>query len=113
MKQTKKNTQYKKWAFRCLICVVVLNIATYYVTLTQVDMSFVPDIRQMTTTQKVLRIVGILTNLLFVAGLVLTIMSMVKKEKKDYQWYTAVIGFGLLLLFFFSLVLYGIFVFVA
>lgn len=48
-------------------------------------------------TETVMPLIVMLSNLLLFSGIILTVISIIKKEKKDYKFFVSVIGYGLFL----------------
>ncbi|AFL82046.1 hypothetical protein Aeqsu_2591 [Aequorivita sublithincola DSM 14238] len=84
---------YKKWAFRILIFVVLLNILVFYLIT-----DFTGNMSDEGPSITLLTILGFVVNLFFIGGIVLTILSIVKKEEKDYEFILSVAGYSLLIL---------------
>ncbi|WP_299680542.1 hypothetical protein [uncultured Dokdonia sp.] len=87
-----EKTNYKKWAFiLCIIC-ILLWIASTSILL---SISTSIDIEILVL---MLNIFGIISNIALIAGVILTILSISNKEKKNYQYYTSIVGFPILIL---------------
>ena len=95
-------TNYKKWAFRFFIYIIFLNIwVANMATRPVFDLSFDPDgniIESKSNIHYYMLAAGITATLLMLSGFVLTILSISKKEKRDYQYYISIIGYITLLI---------------
>ncbi|WP_299603199.1 hypothetical protein [uncultured Aquimarina sp.] len=96
---TKKSTNYRTWSFRFLIYLLLLNILVAYMVATHVNLPITIEgyEKPENNTGTMLFILGGLTNLLFVAGAVLTVLSITKKEKRDYKYFVSIIGYPIFL----------------
>lgn len=94
MNQEKKRWNYKNWSFRLLIYLIFFNLAIAYIVLNYVEGLHDPHI-----FSRNIIILSIITNLMLVAGVVLTILSIKSKEEKNYKYYISIIGFSGIILF--------------
>ncbi|PKB42645.1 hypothetical protein AX016_0813 [Cellulophaga sp. RHA19] len=83
---------FKKWAFHFSVWVVIINIITFY---NQINYS------SLFNTYSVDRLLylGILSTLLLLLTIIFIVISTIKKEKRNYQFWTAlscVFVFGVL-----------------
>lgn len=92
--ETKKETNFKKWSFKLLVYVIIINLVIAYLVA-----RFMPLIHNVETFNLRLLILGIVANVLWLIGLVLMILSVVKKETKNYQYYFSVLGYPLYIIF--------------
>jgi CDP-diglyceride synthetase len=82
-----KKINFKKWAFRFTIWILIINIITFYMTINYVDFqSFEKN------TGLNLFYFGILNGILMILSVIFVIMSSVKKEKRNYQYWISIIG---------------------
>ena len=98
-----KNTNYRKWAFKFLIYVVLLNIlVAYMVANAAVSTNVVITLDGFETPKNTsIQYVGFLSllgNVLFIAGIVLTILSVKSKEEKDYKYKVSIWGYPIFLI---------------
>ncbi|CAL2091252.1 hypothetical protein [Tenacibaculum sp. 190524A02b] len=90
----KKVTNYKKWSFKFLIYVVLLNILIAYLTaITPIGLGNNGEILSIRITVLSLLILGLL-----VSGIVLTILSVKNKEEKNYQYKVSIYGYPIFIL---------------
>jgi uncharacterized membrane protein YhdT len=85
---------FKKWAFRFTIWILILNIITFYLTINYVDF---PGVKN--NTGLTLFYFGILGSILLLLSIIFVIFSTIKKEKRNYQYWISIIGiaiFGIL-----------------
>ncbi len=75
---------YKNWAFRFVIWIVIINIVTFYVTI-----NYISPFYEQARVQKGLWLLNLLANLLLVCTILFLVMSMVRKEKKNYTFWIA------------------------
>lgn len=78
---------FKKWAFRFTIWIIIINIVVTYLVVTYVDLFNTYD----NTGEVILRL-GLVATFLLVLSFLFIIISIVKKEKRNYQFWVAVIG---------------------
>ncbi len=83
---TKKQTNYKKWAYKFIIYLFLLNILVAFMV---VRGNYRP---------LAIIICAQLANLLLVAGTVLIILSVQNKEQKNYQYYVSIIGYPIFII---------------
>lgn len=91
-----KKSNHKKWAFKFLIYILILNISTFYMSFSG---NYIP-----------LAIIacGLLALVLLIVGTVLTIMSIKNKEQRNYQFYGSIIGYSIFIILRFSLTIYAL-----
>ena len=85
---------FKKWAFHFMIWILIINIISFYLTI-----SYTSIFNEGDNTAEVLFYFGILGTVLLLLSLIFIILSTVKKEKKNYQYWTSIVGlviFGIL-----------------
>lgn len=90
----KKNTNYKRWSFKFLIYIVLLNLLiTYLVARTPIGLG---NNEQMLEGKLI--ILSFINIALLISGIVLTILSFKNKEEKNYQYNVSVYGYPILIL---------------
>jgi CDP-diglyceride synthetase len=82
-----KKINFKKWAFRFIVWILIINIITFYLTINYVDFPGVEN-----NTGLNLFYLGILSGILMILSVIFVIMSSVKKEKRNYQYWISIIG---------------------
>ncbi len=90
-----KRSTYATWSFRLLIYLIVINIASFFIV--------VNYDKFLTNTDEILRIgriLGIIGNVFFAVGLICTVISIVKKEKRNYLYFVSIIVYPIILLLF-------------
>ena len=88
------NINFKKWAFHFMIWILIINIISFYLTI-----SYTSIFNEGNNTSEVLFYFGILGTVLLLVSLIFIIISTIKKEKKNYQYWTSIVGlvlFGIL-----------------
>lgn len=88
------NINFKKWAFHFMIWVLIINIISFYLTI-----SYTSIFNEGDNTAEVLFYFGILGTILLLLSLIFIIFSTIKKEKKNYQYWISIVGlviFGIL-----------------
>ncbi|WP_053990438.1 hypothetical protein [Mangrovimonas sp. TPBH4] len=88
-----KQTNYKLWAFRVFLYVVVINLVIAYGVMT-----FAVGFHDMEKFQRNIGIASVFGNLLLITGIILTILSIKNNEKKNYQFYISIIGYPFFLI---------------
>ena len=89
-----KNINFKKWAFHFMIWILIINIISFYLTISYTSLFNEGD-----NTAEVLFYFGILGTVLLLLSLIFIIFSTIKKEKKNYQYWVSIVGlviFGIL-----------------
>ena len=87
---------FKKWAFRFTIWVLIINLTNFFLTVNYVDF---PEIEN--NIGLTLFYFGALSIILTLLSVVFIVVSSIKKEDKNYQFWISVIGiviFGIPLL---------------
>ena len=84
----KKPTNYKRWAFKFLIYLVVLNIAVAYLVV-----NFAEGLNHSTRFNQNILILSVVGAVIHITGVIFTILSIVKKEEKNYQYYISIVGY--------------------
>ena len=82
-----KKINFKKWAFRFIVWILIINIITFYLTINYVDFPGVEN-----NTGLNLFYLGLLSGILMILSVIFVIMSSVKKEKRNYQYWISIIG---------------------
>ncbi|WP_435139282.1 hypothetical protein [Formosa sp. A9] len=88
------NINFKKWAFHFMIWILIINIISFYLTISYTSLFNEGD-----NTAEVLFYFGILGTVLLLLSLIFIIFSTIKKEKKNYQYWISIVGlvvFGVL-----------------
>lgn len=91
------NINFKKWAFHFMIWILIINIISFYLTISYTSLFNEGD-----NTAEVLFYFGILGTVLLLLSLIFIIFSTIKKEKKNYQYWASIVGlviFGILPVF--------------
>ena len=86
---------YKKWAFHFTIWIVIVNVVIFWVTVNYNSLVYDPQSVQQTIWK-----LGLLTNLLLIGTILFLVISTVKKEKKNYQYWIAMVVAILLIISF-------------
>jgi heme/copper-type cytochrome/quinol oxidase subunit 3 len=96
----KKTTNFRNWAFRFLIYLFLLNVLVAYLIGTNTTLTIELEGYEKPTnnTDIILSILVILTNILLVSGIILTALSVLKKEKKDYKYVISIISYSIFLI---------------
>lgn len=89
----KKSTNFKKWSFRLLMYLIIINVAIAYLVINYMVGFHDPNI----FNRNVL-ILSMVANLILLAGIILTIFVVKNKEHKNYQYYFSVIGYPIFIL---------------
>ena len=88
------NINFKKWAFHFMILILIINIISFYMTISYTSLFNEGD-----NTAEVLFYLGISGTVLLLLSLIFIIFSTIKKEKKNYQYWISIVGiviFGIL-----------------
>ncbi|MFD1015505.1 hypothetical protein [Winogradskyella rapida] len=85
-------TKYKKWSFRLLIYLIVINVLVAYLV-----MNFAVGFHDVGRFEQNIGILSIVANLILIVGIVFTVLSIKNKEGKNYQFYFSVIGYPIFL----------------
>ncbi|RZS90566.1 hypothetical protein EV197_3360 [Aquimarina brevivitae] len=86
---TTNPTNYKKWSFRFIVYLVLLNCVTFYLAI-----NFNSALHNFERFIRNMSIATVVSILILIAGIVFTILSIKNKESKNYQFYISVIGFS-------------------
>jgi hypothetical protein len=81
-------TNYKQWSFRLFVYLIVINIITYYEVVNYVSF---PGNAAMASR---MNFIAIISFGFCLTGTVLTVMSYVKKEERNYQYHVSIWGFS-------------------
>lgn len=84
----KKPTNYKRWAFRFLIYLIVLNIIVFYLVV-----NFMDGFQDSVKFNQNMFIFSSIGTIILITGVIFTILSIVKKEEKNYQYYISIVGY--------------------
>jgi heme/copper-type cytochrome/quinol oxidase subunit 3 len=95
-----KTTNFRNWSFRFLIYLFLLNVLVAYIIATTTTLTIELEGYEKPTNNSdiILSILVILTNILLISGIILTALSVVKKEKKDYKYIISIIGYSIFLI---------------
>ena len=97
--ESTSTTNYRTWSFRFLIYLILLNILfAYMISSTTLVIEIEGFERQKDNSELVLFITIILANIFLISGTILTALSIIKKEKKDYKYITSIIGYSFFLI---------------
>ena len=80
------SVNFKKWSFHFMIWIIIINIISFYLTIGYMN-------------EEALLYFGIIATILLVLSLIFIILSSIKKEKKNYQYWISLVGifiFGVL-----------------
>lgn len=88
-----KETKYKKWSFRLLIYLIIINVLAAYLVI-----NFVDGFHDIGRFEQNIGILSLMTNLILIIGIVFTVLSIKKKEQKNYQYYFSIIGYPIFLI---------------
>ncbi|MGJ8685643.1 MAG: hypothetical protein ACSHWW_13515 [Nonlabens sp.] len=84
------NINYKKWAFHFIIWVVIINLIKLFLLSNYANFPRIQD-----SIPQVASALYLLSIVLLIATLIYVIISVVKKETRNYQFWIAAIGFFL------------------
>lgn len=90
-------TNYKKWAFRFLIYIAVIHAASFYIVATKPLIH--PFDYTLTRNGIYIAILGILLILFLLAGIILTLLSVSRREHKNYQYYSIIFMYPIYIIF--------------
>ncbi len=82
-----KQTNFRKWSFRLFVDLIFVNGLIFY----HVTTSSFPQLL-------VIQIFSILSLIFLIGGCVFLMLSIIKKEQKNYQYWVSVVGFPLYLI---------------
>ncbi|MFK5982373.1 MAG: hypothetical protein QM499_05605 [Flavobacteriaceae bacterium] len=88
------NINFKKWAFRFMVWIIIINIISYYLTI-----SYTNFFNEQANTAETLFYLGIIGTFLLFLSLIFIVLSSINKEKKNYQYWISIVGifiFGIL-----------------
>jgi len=88
--ESKNETNYRKWSFKFLIYLIIINIAVFYIVV-----NFTNDSEKFNSNLNIISIIG---NLILLIGIILLGLSIIKKEKKNYQFYISIFGYSFFLI---------------
>lgn len=91
-------TNYKKWSFKLLIYLIVINFVVAYLVF-----NFTIGLHDTNKFQQNINILSLITNLILIAGIILTFLSIKNKEAKNYQFYFSIIGYPIFIILTFLL----------
>jgi DMSO/TMAO reductase YedYZ heme-binding membrane subunit len=90
----KKETNYKKWSFKLLIYLILINVAIAYLVY-----NLAVGFNDMEVFNRNTTILSIIASIILVVGIILTILSIRNKETKNYQYYFSIIGYPIFIFF--------------
>jgi small-conductance mechanosensitive channel len=88
------SVNFKKWAFHFMIWIIIINIITIYLTI-----SYTSIFNTQNNTGEILLYFGIIATILLLLSITFIILSSIKKEKRNYQYWISIVGifiFGVL-----------------
>ena len=88
------NINFKNWAFRFTIWIVIINIISFFLTVNYTGFAGFND-----NTGLTLYYLGIISLILLILTIVYIVISTIKKEIRDYKYWISLIGifiFGIL-----------------
>lgn len=91
--ESKNETNYKKWSFKFLIYLIIINIALFYM-----EVNFANGFNDSEKFNYNLNLISIIGNILLLIGIILSVLSIIKKEKKNYQFYISIFGYSIFLI---------------
>jgi hypothetical protein len=99
----KKETNYRKWSFKFLIYIILLNfLVAFMVYKVMMETTLIIQLEGYEKPENYnliyIQILNILISLLFIAGLVLTILSIKNREVKDYKYKTSIYGYSIFII---------------
>jgi len=86
-----KNIRFMNWATMFLIFVLLINVFIAY------QMTRIAVFTEQRSSERLLPIIYF-ANVLFFLGIILTVLGVINKEKKDIRFYFSVIGYLLLMI---------------
>ena len=102
-------TNYKKWSFKFLIYSILLNFLIAFIVANTTTFEFQLEGYETPNDNSDLNllVLTILTNLLFIAGIILTILSIKNKEEKNYQYKFSIWGYPIFIVLTIISMLFG------
>jgi len=88
------NINFKNWAFRFTVWIIIINLIVFYLTINYVDFPGFDD-----NTGLRLYYLGIISLILLILSISFIVISSIKKEVKDYKYWVSIAGifiFGIL-----------------
>jgi uncharacterized protein YpmS len=85
---------FKNWAFRLFIYHVILNI---YIAILFLNRAPALGVRIYSSYERSITVFEIMAAITFLLGIIFSIVSVFKKEERDYKFYISSFGFGLLI----------------
>lgn len=82
---------FKKWAFKFIIWIFIMNVVAFFINVNQLQFS-----------ETGLIVFGSLSFIILMLSFIFIVISSIKKEKRNYEYWISVIGislFGILPLF--------------
>ena len=90
-----KPTNYRKWAFRLFIYLILTQIAIAFKAATYVDDSFITGVN---SYDYAFAILAGLSSLFLLGGVVFTVLALIYKETKDYKYWISVCGYPIFII---------------
>ncbi len=98
IKKGPRKTNFKKWAFKFLVYIILLNVLVAYM-MTRTTLVITPvEITDTSNLSFYVFICSLLATLLLIAGVLLTILSVARREEKNYQYYISLIGYPIFII---------------
>jgi hypothetical protein len=98
-----KTTNYKRWSFRFLVYIILLQLTIFYKIYT-----FEPGIHDPSGHSFKISIASGLVIVLLFPGIIFTILTIVNKERKNYKYFFSIIGFPILLIYIVTIFMYAL-----
>lgn len=78
---------FRNWAFRFIIWLIIINGIIAYLIATHFNLPYTVD-----NTGEIISRLGLVATLLLVLSLLFIILSIVKKEKRNYKFWVVIVG---------------------
>jgi hypothetical protein len=78
---------FKNWAFRFMIWILIINVIIFYLTVTYVNL---PGVKN--GTASTLFYLGLLSSILLLFTIIFMVISIIKKERRNYKFWMPIIG---------------------
>jgi len=78
---------FKQWAFQFMIWILIINVISFYLTI-----SYTSIFNEGDKSLEILSFLGIIGTVLLLLSLIFIILSSIKKEKKNYQYWVSIVG---------------------
>ena len=102
-------TNYKKWSFKFIIYIIILNFLIAFMVVNTTTFKIQSEGYETPNDNSDLNllVLTILTNLLFIAGIILTILSIKNKEERNYQYKFSIWGYPIFIVLTIISILFG------